>query len=70
MQPVQPQQPSAAPVSAFRRVLARVGRFLISAMKVFVIVMLVIIPVPVATLFTNLLKTRRRSDAAQVLKKE
>lgn len=39
-------------------------------MKIFVIVMLVIIPVPVAALFTNLLKTRRRSDSAQVLKKE
>jgi hypothetical protein len=67
---VQPQQPSAVPVPAFRRVVARIGRFLISAMKIFVIVLLVIIPVPVATLFTNLLKTRRRSDSAQVLKKE
>jgi hypothetical protein len=57
-------------VSAFRRVLARVRRTLVSALKVFFIVLVVIIPVPVATLFTNMLRTRKRTDSAQVLKKE
>jgi len=39
-------------------------------LKVFFIVLVVIIPVPVATLFTNMLRTRKRTDSAQVLKKE
>ena len=67
---MQPQPQSVARPSIIRRALFRVSRLLVSTMKVVFIILLLVIPVPVAVLFTSIFKTRRTSDSAQVLKKE
>jgi hypothetical protein len=63
--------PQPRPLSSvIRRALASAGRAILRALKVFFIILLVIIPVPVAALFTSVLKTRRRTESAQLLKKD
>jgi len=63
--------PQPRPLSSvIRRVFASAGRAILRALKVFFIILLVIIPVPVAALFTSVLKARRRTESAQLLKKD
>lgn len=57
-------------LSLLRRALTATGRFVVKALKLFVILLLVILPVPIASLFASALRPRRRGESAQVLKKE
>jgi hypothetical protein len=58
------------PRSAVRRALATFGRAVLKLLKVGFVVLLVIIPIPVATLFIRIFNPKRGTDSAQVLKKE
>lgn len=67
----QPQSPPRPPrPSGTRRALASVGRAVLKALRVFFIVLLVIIPVPIANLFTRIFNPKRGTHTEQVLKKE
>jgi hypothetical protein len=58
--------PPRGPLS---RALAAVGRAVVKALKVFVVVLLVIIPVPVTALFAKAFLPRRRAVAEKVEEK-
>lgn len=66
----QPQPQSPPKPSALRRALTAVGRFALKTLRVLFIVLLVIIPVPIANLFTRLLDPKRGTATSQVLKKD
>jgi hypothetical protein len=58
------------PRSAVRRALASFGRAALKLLKVGFVVLLVVIPIPVATLFIRLFNPKRGTDSAQVLEKK
>lgn len=52
------------------RFLRACGQALRALLRAVFLLLLLLIPVPVGELFHKLLETRRRSDAAKVVKKE